>query len=145
LIGFQSSFFIFFSVTYAISMASSAMGVMLGSAVENPKLGQEFLPLLFVPQILFSGFYVAPDLIPVFLRWARYVCSLTYAVRILLVEEFDRDCGSVRGNINCQDLLESVEAVPEDTWWYWLALVGLFVLFRFTAFVLLQRKAGKFY
>jgi hypothetical protein len=121
------------------------MGVMLGSAVENPKLGQEFLPLLFVPQILFAGFYVAPDLIPVFLRWARYVCSLTYAVRILLVEEFDRDCGSVRGNINCQDLLESVDAVPEDTWAYWLALVGLFVLFRFTAFVLLQRKAGKFY
>jgi hypothetical protein len=96
------------------------MGVIIGNAVKNPKLGQEFLPLLFVLQILFSGFYVAPDLIPDFLCWAPYLCTLTYAVRILLVEEFDHDCGSVRGNINCQDLLESVDAVPEDTWcWYW--------------------------
>ncbi len=50
-------------------------------------------------------------------RWARYLCALTYAVRIGLVEEFGNGCGSVEGDINCANLLESVEAVPDETWW----------------------------
>lgn len=87
--------------------------------MEDPKLGQEMLPLLFVPQMLFAGFFVAPDLIPVWLRWARYLCSLTYSVRIGLVEEFgDRsDCTMADGESPCMNLLESVEADSDDTWW----------------------------
>ena len=88
MIGFQMSFIMFFSITYTLAMASTALAVLLGCAVEDPKLGQEMLPILFVPQMLFAGFFVAPDLIPAWLRWARYLCSLTYAVRISLVEEF---------------------------------------------------------
>ena len=145
LIGFQSSFFIFYSATYSLAMASTALGVLLGSGVEDPKLAQEFLPLLFVPQILFAGFYVIPALIPVWLRWARYLCTVTYALRIVLVDEFDRDCGSVKGNDNCQDLLEAVEVTPGDTWWYWLVLVALFGFFRLSALLILQKKASKFY
>eukprot|EP00980_Cylindrotheca_fusiformis_P025441 scaffold13722_cov64-Cylindrotheca_fusiformis.AAC.1 len=61
-------------------MASTALAVMLGCAVEDPKMGQELVPLLFVPQLLFAGFFVVPELIPIWLRWARYLCSLTYAL-----------------------------------------------------------------
>jgi hypothetical protein len=35
---------------YSLAMASTALGVLLGCSVEDPKLGQEMLPLLFVPQ-----------------------------------------------------------------------------------------------
>ena len=59
-------------------MASTALAVLLGAALENPKMAQEFLPILFVPQMLFAGFFVVPELIPVWLRWARYLCTLTY-------------------------------------------------------------------
>ena len=145
LIGSQSSFIIFYAATYALAMASTALGVLLGSGVEDPKLAQEFLPLLFVPQILFAGFYVTPALIPVWLRWARYLCTVTFALRIVLVAEFDRDCGSVQGNDNCQGLLEGIEATGEDTWWYWLVLASLFGFFRLSALLILQKKASKFY
>jgi ABC-type multidrug transport system permease subunit len=145
LIGFQCDFTIFYATVYALAMASTALGVMLGSAVENPKLGQEFLPVLFVPQMLFAGFFVAPNLIPVWLRWARFICTMTYALRIIMVAEFDRDCGSVRGNENCQDLLEVIDADPDETWWNWIVLVSLFVVFRFTALAILQKKGSKFY
>lgn len=57
-----------FANCYMLAMASTAMAVMLGCSVEDPKLGQEMLPLLFVPQMLFAGFFVAPDLIPIWLR-----------------------------------------------------------------------------
>lgn len=77
MIGFQADFGIFLAIAYALAMSSTAIAVMLGCSVEDPKLAQEMLPILFVPQMLFAGFFVAPELIPVWLRWAQYLCSLT--------------------------------------------------------------------
>jgi hypothetical protein len=87
------------------------------------------LPILFVPQMLFAGFFVAPELIPVWLRWARYLCSLTYAVRIALVAEFGDGCPEMYPNGTvvedgegqavdpCYNLLDSVDANSDETWW----------------------------
>lgn len=121
-------------------MASTALAVTLGCAVEDPKLAQELLPLLFIPQMLFAGFFVAPDLIPSWLRWAQYLCSLTYATRIGLVAEFG-DCRTEA----CIGLLDSTWANPDDTWWYWLVLCMLFFVFRVIALIFLRLQATKFY
>jgi hypothetical protein len=43
---------------------------------------------LFVPQILFSGFFIRTSLIPIYMRWAQYLCSLKYAINLLLIIEF---------------------------------------------------------
>eukprot|EP00550_Attheya_septentrionalis_P002132 CAMPEP_0198291248 /NCGR_PEP_ID=MMETSP1449-20131203/8839_1 /TAXON_ID=420275 /ORGANISM="Attheya septentrionalis, Strain CCMP2084" /LENGTH=615 /DNA_ID=CAMNT_0043989865 /DNA_START=103 /DNA_END=1947 /DNA_ORIENTATION=- len=120
MISFQMNFFYWFFLSYALAMASTAMAVMLGCAVEDPKLGQEMLPILFVPQMLFAGFFVATDLIPIWLRWAQYLCSLTYASRIALIAEFD-DCGpdGSQAQDNCDNLQTNVGAESDDLWWYW--------------------------
>jgi len=68
-------------VVYALAMSSTALAILLGCAVEDPKLGQEIFPILFVPQMPFAGFFVVPELIPVWLRWEGYLCSLTFAIR----------------------------------------------------------------
>merc|ERR1712032_1477274 len=78
LVGLQSNFFYFLAVEYGLAMSSTATAVMLGCAVEEAKTATELLPLLFVPQLLFAGFFVRSDLIPGWLRWAQYLCSLTY-------------------------------------------------------------------
>lgn len=146
MIGFQMNFGIFYAITYALAMASTAMAVMLGCAVEDPKLGQEMLPVLFVPQMLFAGFFVAPDLIPTWLRWARYLCSLTYAVRIGIVEEFyDCNPSDEAENNACNMLVESIDGDPDETYWNWLVLAGIFVFFRLFALFILRRKATKFF
>lgn len=77
LIGFQANFGIFLAIVYMLAMASTALAVMLGCSLEDPKVATEMLPVLYVPQILFAGFFVAPDLIPSWLSWARFLCSLT--------------------------------------------------------------------
>ena len=51
----------FWATVYSLAMASTALAVLLGCAIEDPKLAQEMLPLLFVPQMLFAGFFVRPD------------------------------------------------------------------------------------
>ena len=135
MIGFQMDFIMMFAISYALAMSSTALAVLLGCSVEDPKLGQEMLPILFVPQMLFAGFFVAPELIPAWLRWARYLCSLTYALRIAMVEEFyDCNPGNPEENRACNNQVEVIDGDPDETWWNWLVLVALFVFFRLVAF-----------
>lgn len=147
MINLQANFGIFYATVYCLAMASTALAVMLGSAVEDPKMAQEMLPILFVPQMLFAGFFVAPELIPVWLRWAQYLCSLTYALRIALIAEFE-DCGGTsdpEASMSCNALLYNVGADSEDQWWYWLVLLSIFAVFRLFALVILRKKATKFF
>ncbi len=122
------------------------MAVLLGCAVEDPKMATEFLPLLFVPQLLFAGFFVRTDLIPAWLRWAQYLCSLTYGVRLALLAEFG-DCAAdttIRPNL-CAQLLDVNQVREDETGLYWGVLWGLFVVFRLGGLALLRKKATKFY
>lgn len=132
----------YWATVYALAMASTALAVLLGCSVEDPKLGQEMLPLLFVPQMLFAGFFVTPELIPVWLRWARYLCTLTYSIRILLVEEFSGCSDQYPG---CRSVITDVGADEDETWWNWLVLVALFAMFRVGALMVLRKKATKFF
>ena len=171
MIGFQMDFGTFYLSTYVLAMGSTALAVLLGAALENPAMAQEMLPILFVPQMLFAGFFVLPELIPVWLRcklqhWnhelfsasllhshthssfsgARYLCTLTYSLRIIMVAEFeDCDPSNPEANDNCNNLLDSVDADADETWWNWLVLVVLFLVFRLFALIVLRKKATKFY
>ncbi len=46
MIGFRSDFFMLYLNMYVLAMESTAMAVFLGCLVEDPKVGQEMLPLL---------------------------------------------------------------------------------------------------
>ena len=125
-------------------MSSTALAVCFGCAVEDPKLAQEMFPLLFIPQMLFSGFFIIPELIPVWIRWAQYTMALTFGTRIVMLKEFS-DCGSPGAQTNCNLLVNSIEAEEDDVWIYWIVLAGLFVGFRVLALILLTKKATKFF
>jgi ABC-type multidrug transport system permease subunit len=146
MLGLQAPLIKLFGTVYMLAMAGTAMAVLLGCSVEDPKLATEMMPLLFTPQVLFAGFFVAPRLIPAWLRWARYLCTLTYAIHILLVQEFhDCDPNNLQANAMCNRLLDTIEANPDDIWWNWVILLVLFWVFRLGALVVLRRKATKFF
>ena len=42
-----------------------------------------------MPQLLFSGFFVSTSSIPIYLRWLQWIMPLTYALRLVLNEEFE--------------------------------------------------------
>ncbi len=147
LIGFQTNIALYVAISYALAMASTAIAVLLGCAVSDPKTAQELVPLLFVPQMLFSGFFVAINLLPNWLQWVQYICSLTYAVRLGLLAEFE-DC-AIRGEgtaaENCRTVLINTNANPNHKWFYWLVLVALIAVVRLGALIILKRKATRFY
>ena len=147
MVGLQSGFFYFLAIEYGLAMSSTAYAVLLGCAVEDPKMAVEFLPLLFVPQLLFAGFFVRTDLIPVWLRWAQYLCSLTYGVRLALLAEFG-DCAKSDqfAVLNpCAQLLQVNQVEEDQRGLYWGILWMLFFIFRLGGLALLRKKATKFY
>lgn len=143
MIGFQSSFGLFLGIVYALAMASTAVAVLLGCAVNDSKAAQELLPLVFVPQFLFAGFFVKIELLPSWLRWVQWLCSLSYGIRLGLLAEFE-ECAD-EGETNCSIILESANSNADEKWIYWLVLVALFVVFRVWALFVLKQKANSFY
>merc|ERR1712087_817807 len=116
--GFQMNFFYFLALNFLLAIASTSIGVFIGSCVEDPNVALEFIPALIVPQLLFSGFFIQTSLIPEILRWAQYLCSLTYAIRLSLFYEFG-ECTTA----SCENLLENNGVNQLDPLWYWIILL----------------------
>eukprot|EP00980_Cylindrotheca_fusiformis_P027199 scaffold19324_cov152-Cylindrotheca_fusiformis.AAC.14 len=150
MVGFSANYGIFWSGIYLMACASTALGVLIGSSVKNPSVAIEYLPAIFLPQILFSGFFVPAELMPDWLAWIRFIFPLTYGVRIVVAAQFDKDCPNMvspTGDTTnyCDDILDNVGADPDDYWWYYLVLAGLFIFVRLLALFVLKRKASEFY
>jgi len=126
---------------------SGSLAVCLGCAVPHAKNVTEMGPLLFVPQLLFAGFFVRISQIPLFLQWVQYLCSLKYAMNLALIAEFNGGLKSCQGaaSNNCELVLSSNQIVVEDWPLYVLLLVALFVVFRLLGAIVLMKKASRFY
>lgn len=151
LVGFNADYGIYWSGIYLMACASTALGVLIGSSVENPSVAVEYLPAVFMPQILFSGFFIPPGLMPDWLSWLTNIMPLSYGVRLVVGSEFDGSCPDIVSPItnttinNCDIILENIDANVDDFWWYYLVLLSLFVFFRLLALFVLERKAQQFY
>jgi ABC-type multidrug transport system ATPase subunit/ABC-type multidrug transport system permease subunit len=146
MVKFQGSYLMYYLVTVALAITATALAVLLGVISRgNAKVAQQLLPLIMLPQLLFSGFFVSPDLIPVWLQWPQYLCVLTYTVRLLMLEEFYECSDEPLEARSCDLVLENVQADPDEAWWYWLLIAAQFVFFRLMALFLLKRGAKHFY
>eukprot|EP00808_Paulinella_micropora_P029614 g71858.t1 len=109
MVGFRGNFGLQVLAAWGLGSASASVAVMLGCVMNDVKQATEAAPLLFVPQLLFAGFFIRIDQIPVWLQWAQYTCSLKYALNLLVLTEFnDNDCGTTiigyDGKTACQRL-----------------------------------------
>uniref|UniRef100_A0A7S1Y021 ABC-2 type transporter transmembrane domain-containing protein n=1 Tax=Phaeomonas parva TaxID=124430 RepID=A0A7S1Y021_9STRA len=85
-------------------------------------------------------FFIRTEQIPVWLRWAQYLCALKYTMNILVVIEFG-DCE----HEGCENLLESNDVDEDHVWIYVLVLLALFSFFRLFALWVLVGKAKTVY
>ena len=118
---------------------------MLSQAVSNIKTAMEAAPAVFVPQMLFAGFYIKMEQIPVFLRWIQYLCGLKWAMNIALATEFGDDQCIETLRPACQNLLKANDSDADDWLLYLLVLCGAFAFFRIAALTALVHKAKHFY
>ena len=76
LMGFNGNFAYFVFTFWLTGLGAASTALLVGCIAANAEVANQAGPLLFVPQILFAGFYIKTEQIPVWLRWAQYMCSL---------------------------------------------------------------------
>ena len=142
MLGLDQTFLQFLSVSYTLCMTSTAVAACIGALFTHPKSAQAMFTLVFVPQFYFSGVFISTGLIPKWIRWAQYLCSLTYGSRLAMLYEF-RGCYDA-GIDACEEILKQNEVETDNPEVYWASMLALFVLFRGAALLTLRHKGLNF-
>lgn len=123
-IRFQGPYILIVLILWAVAITSGALGIFLGCVVKDPKQAVEFAPLIFVPQLLFVGFYIRTSLIPVYIRWIQYLCPLKYGVNLAFLVEYGPTTGLARANWS--RMLDENSIHLSDWWIYVLVLLSIY-------------------
>eukprot|EP00299_Pterocystis_sp_00344_P019145 c9525_g1_i2.p1 GENE.c9525_g1_i2~~c9525_g1_i2.p1 ORF type:complete len:598 (+),score=129.97 c9525_g1_i2:51-1844(+) len=143
LIEFQGNFILLVIIMWMLGVSSTSVAMLLGSVFDDVKTAAEASPALFVPQILFAGFFIRLELVPVYMRWAQYLCSLKYAMNLAILVEFN-DCSDDE-KPSCVSLRDK-NNIEKGHWWiYALILIALFIGFRLVSLFILRKRAKKFF
>lgn len=67
----------FVGICLLIAFVAQSVGLVVGAAM-NVQNGVFLAPVMSVPFLLFSGFFVSFDAIPVYLRWITYLSYIRY-------------------------------------------------------------------
>jgi ABC-type multidrug transport system permease subunit len=136
MIGFSGIYPLFLLGHYLIGLGAASLAIALSAGVSSVKTALELSPLVFVPQIFFSGVFVTMSQIPAALRWIQYIVPLKYGVNIVYIAELNQS------KYPWHDALFTDNSVdPDGLWWYILVLIGLIVFFRLLGLIVLVRKA----
>eukprot|EP00439_Symbiodinium_sp_Y106_P004971 s1653_g1.t1 len=154
--GLHGSVLLLVLVSWGLGVASSSLALLVGCGVSTAQKAIQLAPLTLIPQMLFSGLFVPVAKIPLSLRWVRYLCPLKYAINLMTIVEFSYvkesidNCEQEYSQAQCmaqqpgdylRQQLVQTQSVEWDEWSFYLgALVGLYVLFRLIASILLWRK-----
>lgn len=149
MINLQGNFIFHVLISFGLGMVSNSIAMGLGCLIPDVKDVTELAPLAYVPQVLFAGFFIRTSQIPVFMRWAQYLCGMKYAMNLALLNEFretsDLCQKSEAANRNCKSVIELNNINPEEFYVYILILVAIFAIFRVLGCLVLSQKAKRFY
>ncbi|RZC36285.1 ABC2 membrane domain containing protein, partial [Asbolus verrucosus] len=84
-------FMMFLGACLLVSFVAQSVGLVVGAAM-NVQNGVFLAPVMSVPFLLFSGFFVSFDAIPIYLRWITYLSYIRYGFEgtALATYGFDR-------------------------------------------------------
>lgn len=88
-------FFILFMIgTIFSAWLATLIGIFVGTLVKSPSTAIEIAPMIFVPLILFTGYTVNTDYVPVGIKWAEYISPVRYIFEYFVHNEFgNKDLG----------------------------------------------------
>lgn len=148
MMGWQGNFINYVFIFWISGLAASSAAVALGSAAANAEVAVRASTGLFVPQMLFLGFFTPIDQIPAFMRWLQYICSLVYAMKLFLINEFGPSATSGWPlNLQVQAnsiVIEQNNINADDDYLYLIALILYVVCLRGIGLFFLVRKAAAF-
>ncbi|XP_058820287.1 ATP-binding cassette sub-family G member 4 isoform X1 [Topomyia yanbarensis] len=138
-------FSMFLGSCLLISFVAQSVGLVVGAAM-NVQNGVFLAPVMSVPFLLFSGFFVSFDAIPIYLRWITYLSYIRYGFEgtALATYAYGREklkCHQVYCHFKSPSTtLEELDMLDANFTLDIVALVVIFVVLRIAAFMFLRWK-----
>uniref|UniRef100_A0A1B6BZG2 ABC transporter domain-containing protein n=1 Tax=Clastoptera arizonana TaxID=38151 RepID=A0A1B6BZG2_9HEMI len=138
-------YFMFLSACLLISFVAQSVGLVVGAAM-NVQNGVFLAPVMSVPFLLFSGFFVSFDAIPGCLRWITYLSYIRYGFEGTALATYSFG----RKELKCfqpycffkypETTLEELDMLDADFTVDIIALLIIFFVLRISAFLFLRWK-----
>lgn len=74
MMGFQMGFGHFFAISWTLALTATAVAVMLGAFFADVNNAMSLYTIVVIPQMYFSGLFIAIELLPKWVSWAQYIC-----------------------------------------------------------------------
>jgi len=138
-------FFMFLLVAIVTSLVAQSLGLVIGAAVDVATavyLG----PITVIPILLFSGFFLSLNNIPVYMQWLSYVAYVRYGFEgtMQAIYGFDREkltCSQPYCHFKYpHKFLEELALENAIYWVDILVLCGFFVFLRVMGYFVLKFK-----
>lgn len=135
---FSGQFMLLVFGLFLLGSAMSAMALAFGASFKDVDKAVELSFALFVPQMLFAGFFVSIDQIPYVLRWAQWLCAIKYAINIAYIAE-------LKGKLGWEQVAEATDINTDLLWMYIGILFSLIVAFTIISILLLRWRSKSVY
>lgn len=82
-------FLVFLGILILVYNASSGYSLIISASFSDKQLAVTLTPVLIIPFMLFAGFFVSSDNIPIFLKEFEYLSIFKYGYESLMHNQFD--------------------------------------------------------
>jgi len=145
----NGNFFIYVLVFALSGTAAASTALLVGCLASNPEVANQAAPAIFVPQLLFAGFFIRAEQIQDWLSWVQYICSLKYAMNLFVLNEFGSSSYDSSRPAMVEMVHESIinqNDIDPDNWWlYYVILLALVVVFRALSIAALAWRASTYF
>lgn len=136
-------FFLYISVCIIVSLVAQNVGLILGIGLDVQN-GVIFGPLIILPFMIFSGFFVHLNDAHPYMQWLFHISFLKYGFEGVMVAIYGYD----RPKMYCskeychyrhpRHLLKEIDMTHAEYWSSITVLIGLYFALEFTAYVALR-------
>lgn len=138
-------FSLFMGACLLISFVAQSVGLVVGAAM-NVQNGVFLAPVMSVPFLLFSGFFVSFNAIPIYLRWITYLSYIRYGFEATALATYSYD----RETLKCYQTychfknpgttLAELDMKDSNVALDFGALIVIFIVLRIAAYLFLRWK-----
>jgi len=141
------NYIIFLGIIFLSTILGTSMGLALGATVIDTKKAVTFSAVAVLGSMLLGGFYIKPDNMPIWIRWAVWTSPFKYVYEALLICEFGvtNDHTWTNSNpsiysvnpIRGSDILDQL-GVQTHIWEDILVIIGMILVSRLIAYLALR-------
>merc|ERR1719223_1085477 len=143
------NFLIFWIICILISMSAEGLAYVVSALAKDPQTAGAIAPVFIVTSMLFGGFFIGVDQIPVWLNWLRYLSFIKYGFAAAMQNQFEdypltytncTDFCPPNGNV----ILKFYDVQELPMWLNLIVLAGFAIALRLIAYLILRRGGPKF-